>query len=53
MSGGDGTSPSRWIAKMLSAIAEARSSGETMLAMAALIGPVDMKHSNSATTIAG
>ena len=38
---------------MVSAVAEARSSGETMLTMAALIGPVDMNSSSSATTIAG
>ena len=40
------------MAKMLSAMAEARSNGDTMLAIAALIGPVDRKHSNCATTIA-
>jgi hypothetical protein len=41
------------MAKMLSAMAEARSNGDTMLAIAALIGPVDRKHSNCAAMIAG
>src|ERR1700716_1087694 len=53
ISSGEGTSPSRWMANMLSATAEARSSGDTMLTIAALMGPVDMNSSSSATTIAG
>jgi 4-alpha-glucanotransferase len=48
---GEIASPSRWIANTLSAIAEARSSGETMLTSAALIGPVDRKIRNCAMTM--
>ncbi len=38
---------------MLSATAEARSQGETMLTISALTGPVDMNSSSSAAMIAG
>ncbi len=53
MSAGEGTSPRRWMANMLRAMAEARSRADTVLTMAALIGPVDMKSSSSASTIPG
>src|SRR5882757_10500058 len=53
ISEGDGTSPSRWIVNMLSATADARSTGDTRLMIAVFTGPVDMKRSSSATTIAG
>jgi hypothetical protein len=40
MTGGDSTSPRMWMVNMLRAIAEARSSGEVRLRIAALMGPV-------------
>src|SRR5438105_3983605 len=50
---GDGTSPSTWITKMLSATAVARMCGETTLTIAELMGPVDAKRHSSAATMAG
>src|SRR5579872_5909107 len=49
MSHGEIASPRRWIAKMESAIAAARSTGATSVTIAALIGPVDMNTNNSDT----
>ena len=51
MRNGEGTSPSRWMAKTPSAIALALSVATTRLTMAALIGPVDKKRHNCAATI--
>src|SRR5437762_2372456 len=51
-SDGDGTSPRRWIEKMLRATAVARISGATTLTIVELIGPVDANSSSSAVTMA-
>src|ERR1041385_583105 len=51
-SDGEGTSPRRWMVKMLRATAVARMWGETRLTIAELIGPVEAKRHSSATTIA-
>ena len=48
---GEGTSPSTWMTKTLSAMAVARSVAETRLMMAALIGPVDRNRHSCAATI--
>src|SRR5438128_1347612 len=53
MSGGDGTSPSKWMKKIWAAIAVARIVGETMLTVVALIGPVDANSRISAAAVAG
>jgi hypothetical protein len=47
---GDGTSPSRWMAKTPSALAEARCVGRTRLTIEALIGPVDKNIKSCAIT---
>src|SRR5438034_8606165 len=52
MSGGDGTSPSKWMKKICAAIAVARIVGETMLTVVAFIGPVDANSRISAATVA-
>ena len=52
MSGGDGTSPSKWMKKICAAIAVARIVGETMLTVVAFIGPVDANSRISAITVA-
>src|SRR3989441_11429992 len=50
---GEGTSPKRWIVKMLKATAVARMCGETTLTIAELIGPVEANRHSSAATMAG
>ena len=52
MIGGEGTSPSRWMARIERATAVALSVGATRLTMAELIGPVDANRRSSAITIA-
>src|SRR6266550_3053872 len=49
---GEGTSPRRWIVKMLRATAVARMWGATTLTIAELIGPVEANRHSSAATIA-
>jgi len=48
---GEGTSPKRWIARMLTATAVARVAGGTALMIAELIRPVDANSSSSAATM--
>src|SRR5436309_13480467 len=49
---GEGTSPKRWIVKMLKATAVARMCGETTLTIAELIGPVEANRHSSGGTMA-
>ena len=52
MSGGERTSPSRWIARIEIATALARSTGATSATIAAFTGPVEAKRSRSPKIIA-
>jgi hypothetical protein len=52
MSGGEGTSPSRWMPKMDRPTALARWLGATRFTIAEFTGPVDMKTRISAMTMA-